>query len=59
MLTGQAAEVMLLGLRSKPLELTVRRTGAPGYSIPVRRLDFDFAYAAFSECLATLGNSLR
>lgn len=54
MLTGQTAEVVLQGLRSKPLELTVRRTGAPNYSIPVRRQDFDFAYADFSECLATL-----
>ena len=54
MLTGQTAEVVLQGLRSKPLELTVRRSGAPSYSIPVRRLDFDFAYADFSECLATL-----
>lgn len=54
MLTGQTAEVVLQGLRSKPLELTVRRSGAPSYSIPLRRLDFDFAFADFSDCLATL-----
>jgi hypothetical protein len=58
MLTGQTAEVVLQGLRSKPLELTVRRAATErGYSIPVGRLDFDFAYAAFSDCLATLGNT--
>lgn len=57
MLTGQTADVMLQGLRSKPLELTVRGDGGPSYSIPVRRLDFDFAYAEFSECLATLGRT--
>jgi hypothetical protein len=57
MLTGQAAEVMLQGLRSRPLELTVRGDGAPSYSIPVRRLDFDFAYAEFTDCLATLGRT--
>jgi hypothetical protein len=55
MLAGQTAEVVLQGLRSRPFELTVRRDGAPDYSIPIRRLDFDFAYAEFSECLATLG----
>jgi hypothetical protein len=57
MLTGQIAEVVLQGLRSKPLELTVRRTAAASYSIPVRRLDFDFAYADFSECLAALAKN--
>jgi hypothetical protein len=54
MLTGQAAELLLQDLRSRPLELTVRRAGAANYSIPIRRLDFDFAYVAFSECLATV-----
>lgn len=57
MLAGPAAEVVLQGLRSMPLELTVRRAGVPSYSIPVSRLDFDFAYAGFSECLATLGTT--
>lgn len=57
MLAGQTAEVVLQGLRSRPLELTVRRVGAPSYSVPVRRLDFDFAYAEFSACLATLGTT--
>jgi hypothetical protein len=57
MLTGQTAEVMLQGLRSRPLELTVRRAGAASYSIPMRRLDFDFAYAEFSECLTRLGRT--
>jgi len=54
MLIGQAAEVLLQDLRSRALELTVRRAGAQNYSIPVRRQDFDFAYVEFSECLATL-----
>lgn len=57
MLTGQTAEVMLQGLRSKPLELTVRRAGAPSYSLPMQRLDFEFAYATFRECLMKLGKS--
>jgi hypothetical protein len=57
MLAGQAAEVALQGLRSKPIELTVRRAGVPSYPIPVRRVDFDFAYAGFSECLAGLGTT--
>jgi hypothetical protein len=57
MLAGQAAEVVLQGLRSRPLELTVTRAGVPSYAIPVRRLDFDFAYAEFSECLATVGTT--
>jgi hypothetical protein len=57
MLTGKTAEVVLQGLRSRALELTVRRAGAPSYSIPMRRLDFDFAYAEFNECLATLATT--
>lgn len=58
MLTGPTAEVVLQGLRSRPLELTVRRTGAPDYSIPMHRLDFDFAYAEFSECLGRQGENM-
>jgi hypothetical protein len=54
MLAGQTAEVVLQGLRSNPVELTVRSAGAPGYSIPLRCPDFEFAYAEFSECLANL-----
>jgi hypothetical protein len=57
MLAGQTAEDVLQSLRSRPVELTVRRDGVPGYSIPVRRVDFDFAYAGFSECLASLGTT--
>lgn len=57
MLAGMTAEVMLERLRSEPVELTVRSDGAPSYSIPVRGLDFEFAYAEFSECLATLAAS--
>lgn len=59
MLVGQTAEVVLQGLRSRPIELTVRGAGSLSYSIPLRRLDFDFAYAAFSECLATQGRVIR
>lgn len=55
MLTGQTAEIVLDGLRSRAIDLTVQRAGAPSYSIPLRRLDFEFAYATFSECLMTLG----
>lgn len=54
MLSGMAAGVLLEGLRSWPTDLTVRSANAPSYSIPVRGLDFDFAYAEFSECLAAL-----
>jgi len=57
MLAGPTAEAMLQSLRSAPLELTVRRADAPSYTIPIRRVDFDFAYAGFSECLATLGST--
>jgi hypothetical protein len=57
MLDGMTAEVLLQGLRSRPVELTVRRENASSYSIPVRRLDFDFAYAEFSECLTGLGST--
>jgi hypothetical protein len=57
MLVGQAAEVVLQGLRSRPIEVTVRPAGSPSYSIPLRRLDFEFAYATFNECVATLGTT--
>ena len=57
MLVGQAAEVLLQGVRSRSIELTVRREGAPSFFIPLRRLDFEPAYATFSECLATLGKT--
>lgn len=57
MLTGEPAEVVLEGLRSRPVELTVRREGAQGYSIPLRAADFDFAYGEFSECLAALARN--
>lgn len=57
MLAGPDAEAALQSLRSAPLELTVRRADAPSYTIPIRRVDFDFAYAGFSECLATLGST--
>jgi hypothetical protein len=55
MLTGEPAEIMLEGLRSRPVELTVR--GAQSYSIPTRALDFDFAYGEFRECLAALAKT--
>lgn len=54
MLLGQGAEVALQGLRSRPIELAAQRVGAPSYVIPVSRVDFDFAYATFSECAARL-----
>jgi hypothetical protein len=54
MLSGMTVEVLLEGLRSRPADLTVRSAGGPSYSIPVRGLDFDFAYSDFSECLGTL-----
>lgn len=54
MLTGMTAEILLDGLRSRPMELTVLSGGAPSYSIPMFDLDFDFAYTEFRECLATL-----
>ena len=54
MLTGKAADALLQSLKSKPAELTVQPEGASSYSIPVRRQDFDFAYADFVECLADL-----
>jgi len=57
MLVGQAAEVLLQGMQSRPIELTVRREGAPSFFIPLRRLDFEFAYATFTECLASLGRT--
>jgi hypothetical protein len=57
MLTGMAAEVVLERLRAKPVELDVSSDGGPGYSIPMRGLDFDFANAEFGECLATLAAS--
>ena len=57
MLAGMPAEVLLEGLRSRPVELTVQSDGAPSYSIPMRALDFDFAYAEFSECLASLATT--
>jgi hypothetical protein len=44
-------------LRATPVDLTVSSDGAPGYSIPMRGLDFDFANAEFGECLATLAAS--
>jgi hypothetical protein len=54
MLTGPAAEVMLDGLRSRSVELTVRSEGAQDYSIPMRAVDFDVSYAEFSDCLQAL-----
>jgi hypothetical protein len=57
MLTGEPAEIMLDGLRSRSVELTVRGEGAQGYSIPMRALDFDFAYGQFSACLAALART--
>lgn len=57
MLTGMGAEVLLDNLRAKPLELTVRSDAGKGYSVPLRGADFDFAYADFSECLATLATN--
>jgi len=54
MLSGMAADALLEGLRSRPADLTVRSASTPSYSIPVRGLDFDFAYADFSECLRAL-----
>lgn len=56
-LTGEPAEVLLEGLRSRPVELTVRSDSASSYSIPMRALDFDFAYREFSECLAALART--
>lgn len=57
MVAGQAAEVLLQGARSRSrsVELTVRREAPPSFFIPLRRPDFELAYATFSECLATLG----
>lgn len=57
MLSGMAAEVVLERLRAQPVDLTVSSDGAPGYSIPMRGLDFDFANAEFGECLASLAAS--
>jgi hypothetical protein len=54
MLTGMSAEVVLDRLRAKPVDLTVRSEGGPGYSIPMRGQDFDFANADFAECRAAL-----
>ena len=54
MLAGMAADALLEGLRSRPADLTVRSGAVPGYSIPVRAVDFEFAHTEFSECLATL-----
>lgn len=54
MLAGLTAEVLLEGLQSSAVELAVRSVGTPSYSIPVPALDFDFAYAEFRECLASL-----
>jgi hypothetical protein len=53
-LTGMVTEVMLNDLRSRPVDLAVRSDGGPGYSIPMRGLDFDFAYPEFSACLEAL-----
>jgi hypothetical protein len=54
MLTGNAAAAILKDLTSKPTELTVQYSATQSYAIPVRRQDFDFAYADFAECLAGL-----
>jgi hypothetical protein len=54
MLTGMAAEIVLDRLRAKPVDLVVCSAGGPGYSIPMRGLDFDFANAEFGECVAAL-----
>lgn len=54
MLTDMAAATVLDGLRSRPVELTVRSEGGRGYVVPLRGQDFDFAYAEFSECLRNL-----
>jgi len=54
MLTEKDAEALLQSLASQPGQLTVKPEGAPEYSIPLSRQDFDFAYADFSECLAGL-----
>jgi hypothetical protein len=54
LLAGADAEMLLEALRAKAVELSVKSDGAPGYSIPMRGLDFDVAYAEFGECLAAL-----
>ena len=54
MLTGSGAQSVLDGLRAGPVELTVRSEDGKSYSIPMRGLDFDFAYAELNECLARL-----
>jgi hypothetical protein len=54
LLTGKATDALLQDLKSKPAELEVQHQGQHVYSIPVRRQDFDFAYAEFAECLAQL-----
>ena len=57
MLTGSPAEVVLEGLRSRPMELAVQRDGAQGYALPLRAIDFDFAYAEFSQCVTALAST--
>ena len=54
MLTGMAAAILLDRLRGKPVDLTVRSDSGPGYSIPMRGVDFDFANADFGQCVAAL-----
>jgi hypothetical protein len=54
MLTGSAAETVLESVRVGPVDLTVRSEDGNRYAIPMRGLDFDFAYADFSECLEGL-----
>jgi hypothetical protein len=53
-LTGKEAEGLLQSLASQPSQLTVKSNAGSSYSIPVSRQDFDFAYAGFSACLASL-----
>jgi hypothetical protein len=57
MLTGMPAEIVLDRMKANPVELAVRSDGAPGYSVPMRALDFDFANQQFAECSAALGST--
>lgn len=54
MLIGPGAQSVLDAVRAGPVDLTVRSEDGKSYSIPMRGLDFDFANAEFSECLAGL-----
>jgi hypothetical protein len=53
-ISGKVAETLLKNLQQNPAEVRVTPEGAPSYTIPIRRQDFDFAYSDFSECLSTL-----